>query len=199
MKLLNTLRWCLLIVLIAIIVIIAVRLKNAPEVSGIKFRDAMITELKPAIELCTVEIIEDVPVKGHIGTKHIFARATLCGYISFDLDSIKTDLHGDTLIVALPPEIVEIHESTLPGSYEVIDTWNEKLLGSSKFTAEEENAVKRKVADNFRKTIYAKGYVSQARADAVTTLNQMLSATTAIPVKVIDPSPEGYPSQLKPN
>lgn len=74
----------------------------------------------------------------------------------------------------------------------MIDTWNEKLLGSTKFTTAEENDIKRKVIDNFRRKIYAKGYVRQARADAAATLSQMLSAMSASPVEVTDPAPGGY-------
>ncbi len=192
MKLLSILRWTVLLALTATVIFLAIRFKNAPEASNYKIQQALVTEIKPAMELCTVEIVEDVPIKAHIGTRHIFARATLSGFISFDLDSAATRMKGDTIIVTLPPETVEIHESTQPGSYEVIDTWNEKLLGSTKFTTAEENDIKRKVIDNFRRKIYAKGYVRQARADAAATLTQMLSAMSASPVEVTDPAPGGY-------
>lgn len=193
MKILSILRWGVLLTLTAIVIILCMEFKKSPEASNFKIHDALVTDLRPAMELCTVEIVEDVPVKGHIGTKHIFARTTLNGYISFDLDSISTSSVGDTIVVSLPHEIIEIRESTRPGSYIVIDTWNEKLLGSSQFTTAEENAVKRKVIENFRKKIYAKGYVRQARKDAVETLRQMLPVISTSPVKIIDPVPGGYP------
>ena len=192
MKLLSILRWTVLLALTATVIFLAIRFKNSPEASTHKIQQALVTEIKPAMELCTVEFIEDVPIKAHIGTRHIFARTTLSGFISFDLDSAATRMKGDTIVVILPPETVEIHESTQPGSYEVIDTWNEKLLGSKKFTTAEENDIKRTVTDNFRRKIYAKGYVRQARADAAATLTQMLSAMSASPVEVTDPAPGGY-------
>lgn len=192
MKLLSILRWTVLLGIVAAVICLCITFKNSPKASNFKHHASLVTELRPAMELCTVEIIEDVPIKGHIGTKHIFARTTLNGYISFNLDSIATTMSGDTLVVVLPSETVEIRESTQPDTYEVIDTWNEKLLGSSKFTAAEENAIKRKVVENFRKAVYAKGYVRQARADAVATLGQMLPAMSPTPVKIVDPAPGGY-------
>lgn len=195
MKIISILRWLAVIAVIALIAFIAAKWSSAPEASNFKMQQALVTDLKSAMELCTVEIIEDVPIKGHIGSKHIFARATINGQISFNLDSIHTTMKGDTIIVSLPPERVEVSESTAPGSYEVIDTWNEKLLASSKFSTEEENRIKRIVADNFRKKIYAKGYVRQARLDALETLGAMLPALTTSPVRIIDPSPAGYPGK----
>ena len=107
----------------------------------------------------------------------------------FDPDSIARDSRGDTLVVTLPREIVEIHESTEPDSYEVIDTWNDRFLGSDKFTAAEENEIKRKAVANYRRRIYAKGYVKRARAEARQNLQALLAATTGRPVIVIDPTP----------
>lgn len=171
---------------------VAVWWKMSPDVDRVTMRDARATDIKSMVRLCSVEIYEDYPIKASIGSRHFFARETLNGTISFDLDSLRSETRGDTLVVTLPREIVEIHESTEPNAYEVIDTWNDRLLGSDKFTVKEENEIKRKAVANYRRRIYAKGYVRRARAEAVANLRAMLAAATGRPVIVTDPSPAGY-------
>ncbi len=164
----------------------------SPEADRVTVHEAKITDVSPMLRLCSVEIYDDVPVKGSIGKRHIFARESLNGTISFDLDSIEMVENGDTINVTLPREIVEIYESTAPGSYLVIDTWTDELFGSSNFTTAEENAIKAKVRDNYRKEIYRKGYVERARKEAVANLTAMLGGVTGKTVIVTDPSPAGY-------
>lgn len=154
-------------------------------------RRTMISQVTPMVQLCTLDIYEDMPIRGSVGSKHIFALVTLNGSVSFDLEKMEFFERGDTLFVTLPPETVEIYESTDPASYRVIDTWNDNLLGSGTFTTAEENAVKAKVRDNFRHRIYARGYVCRARAQAVSNLSAMLPGLTGKTVIVSDPSPEG--------
>lgn len=165
---------------------------TAPEASHITMREAKISDVSPMLRLCSVEIYDDVPVKGSIGPRHIFAREALNGSISFDLENVEMIEQGDTLNLTLPREIVEIYESTAPGSYQVIDTWTDELFGSSNFTTAEENAIKAKVRDNYRKEIYRKGYVKRARKEAVDNLTAMLGGLTGKTVIVSDPSPTGY-------
>lgn len=145
------------------------------------------------VSLSTVDIYEEQPVNGRIGPKHLVARQTLTGSVSFDLEKLVVDTVGDTLRVILPPETVELYESTEPGSYVVIDTWNDRLLGSG-LTTREENAIKAKAMALARKRIYAKGYVRRARAEAVDNLAQLLRPLAASrPVMIIDPTPAGNP------
>ncbi len=160
--------------------------KSAPEADAVKVHEALIAEIKPMFSLCTVEISEDYPLNERIGNKHIFAKVALKGSISFDIDSLRTESRGDTLVVYLPKEIVDVKESTEPNSYEVIDTWNDNLLGSGNLTAAEENRVKERMAYRFNKYIYEKGYVARARAEAVTNLTDLLSAMATVPVLVVD-------------
>lgn len=156
---------------------------------------ARIVDIRPVVKLCTVEINEDIPVKGKIGTKHIFARQTLTGTISFDLESIKEQWRGDTLIVHLPKERVEVYESTAPGSYKVIDTWNDQLFGSSNFSTAEENQVKEQARHEFISRLYGRGIIDQARKNAVDRLRAMLPPLTGgSPVLVLDTLP---PSLLR--
>lgn len=154
---------------------------------------ARISDIATMVSLSTVDIYEEQPVNGRIGPKHLVARQTLTGSVSFDLEKLVVDTVGDTLRVILPPETVELYESTEPGSYVVIDTWNDRLLGSA-LTTREENAIKAKAMALARKRIYAKGYVRRARAEAVANLAQLLRPLAASrPVMIIDPTPAGNP------
>lgn len=164
---------------------------SAPEASHITMEEAKITDVTPMLRLCSVEIYDDVPVKGNIGSKHIFAKTTLNGSISFDLENIQTTESGDTLTIILPKEIVDVYESTDPGSYRVIDTWNDSFMGSSNFTNAEENSIKAKVRENYVKNIYKKGYVERARKEAVDNLTTLLTGLTGKTVIVNDPTPKG--------
>lgn len=165
---------------------------SAPEASRVTVHEAKITDVSPMLRLCSVEIYDDVPIKATIGSRHIFARVALNGSVSFDLDNIEMTQQGDTINVTLPREIVEIYESTDPGAYQVIDTWNDSFMGSSNFTADEENKIKGKIRDSYRRAIYTNGYVERARKEAVTNLTAMLHGLTGKTVIVTDPSPKGY-------
>lgn len=164
---------------------------SAPEASHVTMEKAKITDLAPMLRLCSVEIYDDVPVKGNLGSKHIFAKTTLNGSISFDLENIQMTESGDTLNIILPKEIVDVYESTDPGSYRVIDTWNDSFMGSSNFTNAEENSIKAKVRENYVKNIYKKGYVERARKEAVDNLTTLLTGLTGKTVIVNDPTPKG--------
>lgn len=191
MKLLSTLR---LLTIIAIIILACAAVAwwaYSPKTSHSTTHDAVITDITPMVRLCALDIYEDVPIKASIGTKHMFARTTLNGSITFDVEGLTLDQQGDTILVTLPHEIVDVYESTDPNSYLVIDTWNDRLFGSAHFTTAEENSIKAKVRDNFRRKIYRKGYVRRARAEAVTSLTSMLSGLTGKTVIVTDPTPNG--------
>ncbi|MCM1164188.1 MAG: DUF4230 domain-containing protein [Muribaculaceae bacterium] len=157
----------------------------------VKMREAYARHISAISQLCSLDIVEDVPVKAHIGTRHFFGRMRLTGSVTFDLEGLTPTERGDTLFISLPPEQVELHESTDPDAYEVIDTWNSRLLGSSLFTAAEENEIKSRVCDSFRRAVYAKGYVKRARAEAAKNLRTMLTTLTGKTVVVTDSIPEG--------
>lgn len=184
-------KYLTLIVVLAVCGIIAY-FYFAPSGSRVTLHDATIKEVKDMARLCTVEIYEEVPVRGHVGQRHLVAREVLVGNISFDLEGLAMDSSSDTIRVTLPREIVEIRESTEPGSYTVIDNWNDSFMGNANITTEEENKMKKLTLDSFVKAVYAKGYVKRARAEAVANLTSLLSSMTGKPVVVTDPSPEGY-------
>lgn len=190
-KVMSAIRWLCVLAVVAAVAVIAGMWYFSPQASRVTMHDAVISDLTPMARLCALDIYEDVPIKAHIGKKHIFARATLNATITFDLEGVKPEMRGDTLFVTLPPERIDIYESTEPGAYVVIDTWTDGLFGSSNFTTAEENSIKAKVRDNFRAKAYAKGYVARARKEAVANLTSMLGGLTGKPVVVTDPTPEG--------
>lgn len=156
-------------------------------------REATVSEIKSMVSLCSMDIYRETPIKAHIGSRHIFARITLQGSVTFDIEHLTIDSAGDTLRVELPPENVEIFESTDKNSYVVIDTWNDRTTGSAHFTVAEENKIKEQVKKNAVKNLYRNGFIRQARAEATANLSRMLSAVTGKRVIVTDPTPGGKP------
>lgn len=179
------------ILLGGILLIVSLNRKSSRQSGDLTVDGAMVKEVESMVRLCSMDIYEETPVKATIGNRHFFGRITLKGSITCDLERIALKMSGDTLRVQLPPEKVEILESTDKDSYIVIDTWNDRFMGSGSFTTAEENKIKEKVKQNAIKSIYRKGYVKRARAEAAENLTAMLSALTSKPVVVTDPTPEG--------
>lgn len=179
------------ILLGGILLIVSLNRKSSRQSGDLTVDGAMVKEVESMVRLCSMDIYEETPVKATIGNRHLFGRITLKGSITFDLERIALKMSGDTLRVQLPPEKVEILESTDKDSYIVIDTWNDRFMGSGSFTTAEENKIKEKVKQNAIKSIYRKGYVKRARAEAAENLTAMLSALTSKPVVVTDPTPDG--------
>lgn len=179
------------ILLGGILLIVSLNRKSSRQSGDLTIDGAIVKEVESMVRLCSMDIYEETPVKATIGNRHLFGRITLKGSITFDLERIVLKMSGDTLRVQLPPEKVEILESTDKDSYIVIDTWNDRFMGSGCFTTAEENKIKEKVKQNAIKSIYRKGYVKRARAEAAENLTAMLSALTSKPVLVTDPTPEG--------
>lgn len=174
------------IVLVACLAVYAVRKwRSSPEVEHVTLTPARISEIRSMVELSTVEIYEELPLKGRIGTRHLVARVAMEGTVSFDLDSLRVSEQGDTITVTLPPEKVVMRESTRPGSYKVIDVWNDNAFGPSQFTTSEENALKRRFMESARRGVYRKGYVREARQRAARSVARLLSSSTGRPVRVI--------------
>lgn len=179
------------ILLGGILLIVSLNRKSSQQSGDLTIDGAMVKEVESMVRLCSMDIYEETPVKATIGNRHLFGRITLKGSITFDLERIALKMSGDTLRVQLPLEKVEILESTDKDSYIVIDTWNDRFMGSGSFTTAEENKIKEKVKQNAIKSVYRKGYVKRARAEAAENLTAMLSALTSKPVVVTDPTPDG--------
>lgn len=153
--------------------------------------ETKLSEIKEMVKLCSLEVRDDVAIKDSINGKWIFAKNTVNGYIRFDLEKLDYQMRNDSVFVFLPPEEIEVYESSAPNSYEVIDTWDNTVFGLRKMTAAEETAIKTRMADRYKASFYEKGYVRRARESAVNTLGRMLGMMDGN-ITVVDLKPEGY-------
>ncbi|MCM1137480.1 MAG: DUF4230 domain-containing protein [Duncaniella sp.] len=134
-----------------------------------------IEDVKRMVKLCALEIHDDVPMRDSINGKWIFAKGRMNGYITFDVEKMEYHMEGDTLYVTLPPEVVEIYESTDKDSYRVYDTWDKSFLGVGQLTTAEENILKERMKQRYVRSVYDCGYVDRARKTAIETLTNLLS------------------------
>lgn len=175
----------------------------AGEAGEFKTQDARIKSIRQMVDLCIADIHEEWAIKDSINGKWIVVRQTIEGRVRFDLDSLRTENRGDTLLVYLPAERVEIYENASPGAYEVLDSWDGRnLIFERTLTTAEENRLKERWQRKARMRIYARGYVKDARANAVKSLAPLLNAMhgedgTGGPVIVVDPTPGGNPPRSK--
>lgn len=161
-------------------------------------REAKVKQIEQMIDLCALDLHEEVAVKDSVNGKWIVARQVIEGRVRFDLDSLRIEEKGDTTVVYLPSERVEVMENASPGAYEVYDSWDgtRPLFGRT-LTAAEENVLKRRWQKRMEQRIYDRGYVRRARANAVSSLTPLFSAMRGPsgkqgPVIVVDPCPEGF-------
>lgn len=187
----KTIRIIILLLVVAGAAALVVWWNTSPKADRVSMESAKIKEISAMVQLCSVEFYEDVPLKAAKGPRHFFGRMTVTGSIGFDIENIAREMRGDTLFVTLPREIITIRESTDPGSYKVIDTWTDKLFGSSNFTTVEENEIKTKTLKGFKDKLYADGTVAKARREAVANLATLLEVATGKTAIVTDPTPEG--------
>lgn len=139
--------------------------------------------------MCAVEIYREMPVLDTLNNKVLFAVQKQTGSISFDFDNLRIDETNDTVRVFLPKEVIDIRESTEPGSWQVIDTkaiGALALLRSDKFTLEEENVIKRRTHRKSIQRLYKNGTVAKARKQAAENLRRLLEPIYRKPVIVID-------------
>ena len=139
-------------------------------------RPAELKAIREMAQLATLDFHEEMTVKDQIDGKWLVARMTVEGSVKYDLDSIRFDQKGDTVVIILPKEKIDIYESTDKGAYEVLDTWdaNRPILGR-KLTAAEENAIKERARARLEQTIRNRGYVKRAQDNARVTLTPLLS------------------------
>lgn len=139
-------------------------------------RPAELKAIREMAQLATLDFHEEMTVKDQIDGKWLVARMTVEGSVKYDLDSIRFDQKGDTVVIILPKEKIDIYESTDKGAYEVLDTWdaNRPILGR-KLTAAEENAIKEHARARLEQTIRNRGYVKRAQDNARVTLTPLLS------------------------
>ncbi len=67
-----------------------------------------INKIETMAQLCAIDLYNEVPILDTINSKVICAVQKQRGSVSFDLEKMKMDTKGDSVIITLSPEIVEI-------------------------------------------------------------------------------------------
>lgn len=160
----------------------------------IEISEGRVASLESMVQLCAVEVYNEVPVLDTINNKVIFAVQKQRGSVSFDIENFEADAEGDTVRFVLPREIVEVYESTDDNSWEVIDTkpiGKLAFLKSGKLSDQEENAVKKRLQSRAVNLLYSNGTVARARKEAVVNLRRLMEKVYRKPVVVVDTIPQG--------
>ncbi len=180
-------KYIFLLVALAVVAAVGYFYFQTKQEKTIDVAPGRITNIESVVQLCTVDLYNEVPVKDTVNNKMIFAIQKQRGSISFDLEKIQVDDSGDTVRIVLGPEIVEVNEATGDNSWEVIDTKGLSIFTSDKLTDEEENLVKRKIRSKSIKRLYQNGTVKRARAEAADNLARFMEMVYNRPVIVTDP------------
>ncbi|MCM1517146.1 MAG: hypothetical protein NC117_00695 [Pseudoflavonifractor sp.] len=137
--------------------------------------DARVKSITDMVRLCSMTFDMETGIKDTINGKGIYARERLRGTIGFDLDRLSIEQRGDTTYITMPPARMDLHESTAPGAYEVLDSWDARNpIFSRTLTTAEENLLKSRWQHRVIDKLYGKGYVDHARRNAAATLASML-------------------------
>lgn len=149
---------------------------------------AQISQIREMVKLSTLETDYEMVITDTVNSKVLCAVVNIHGVIGFDLEQMPTAMRGDTLYVQLPPEIISSYER----GYRIIDSYSQRgwLGGKKPLMTTEENVIKQRIAGRFEDEMYERGYVEQARAQAVASLTQLLGSMNAH-VVVIDRYPMG--------
>lgn len=158
--------------------------RSSPEPERVRLAPAKVSEIKSIVELSTVELYEEHPLKGSIGKRHLVARVVMEGSVAFDLEKAEGERawrHHHRRSSAREGDTARIDA---PGSYTVIDAWNDDPFGSAQFTTAEENALKRRFTESAVRGVYRRGDVKRARESAAQSVRTLLSGATGRPVVV---------------
>lgn len=180
-------------IVIILLLIIGFGVYNRINQPAISTLPAKIEEIKQAVKLSTLDITTEEIFKDTVNIKGVVSRVRTRVYIHFDIEDIPLTEHGDTLIVQLPPEIIDVYEATTDG-FQVLDVWNLQFPDEPveiPLTNTEENMVKRKLKHRIQNQMYEKGYVKRARENAVHSL-AILFSRFRDQVVVIDNYPNGW-------
>ncbi len=165
---------------------------TSPEAKNFMVYGIRTVKVEELVRLCSVEIYEDYALKDSVDDRHLFARMLVRGSISFDVEHLNVTTEGDSVVVVLPLEIVEIYEATDDDAYELIDRWDSNNREAPISNAEE-NAMKLRAKERIESRLYENGTVRRARLEASETLASLMRKVYRKPVRVIDPAPYGTP------
>lgn len=164
------------------------------EEKTIDLTEAYIRDVKSMTQLCSMDFYNEVPVVDTINNRVLFAVQKQQGSISFDIEKLEIKKDGENIIIILPPEIVDIYESTEPNSWQVIDS---KAIGplsflrSDNMPEEDERKLKQKIKNKALRQLYTDGIVQNARKEAALNIAEFMKTIYASQIMVIDPSPRG--------
>lgn len=181
----------IILIVIAAVGAIVVFFSFSSSKKTIDVRQGQIRMIETMVQLCAVDLYNEVPVRDTINNKEIFGIQKQKGSVSFDLENMAMDTDGDTVKITLSPEIVELYEATEDNSWEVIDEKGLSLFTKDKLNNDEENTVKANIKQKSRKMLYRNGVIERARAEGAVNLQTLMEKVYHKPVKVIDPTPKG--------
>lgn len=136
--------------------------------------ETKISGIRSIVQLATVEVMRDVPVRARVGSRHLVGSMTLKGQVAFDLEKLEISMRGDTLTVTLPEPEITLRESTAPNAYRVFDSWNDYPLMPAAFTTDEENRAKQQAVSAEIERLRSDGTTLTARRRAVESLSRLI-------------------------
>lgn len=150
-----------------------------------------INKVDTMVELCSIDFYNEVPIIDTVQNWECFAKQKQRGSISFDIENLEIDSKGDSVYIILPPEIIEIMESTDDKAWETVDSKDLRWLRTSKAPIEVWATVKKNALNKSKKNLYQAGIVERARAEGAENLQILMEKVYQKPVKVSDPTPKG--------
>ena len=153
-----------------------------------------INKVDTMVELCSIDFYNEVPIIDTVQNWVCFAKQKQRGSISFDIENLDIDANGDSVLIILPPEIIEIMEATDDKAWETVDskdlTWLQRL-STSRAPVEVWSIVKKNALIKSKKNLYQAGIVERARVEGAENLQILMEKVYNKPVKVTDPTPKG--------
>lgn len=153
-----------------------------------------INKVDTMVELCSIDFYNEVPIIDTVQNWVCFAKQKQRGSISFDIENLDIDANGDSVLIILPPEIIEIMEATDDKAWETVDSkdlkWLQRL-STSRAPVEVWSIVKKNALIKSKKNLYQAGIVERARMEGAENLQTLMEKVYNKPVKVTDPTPKG--------
>lgn len=186
-------RWIIGGIVIGLLIIIGYTTYSRLNQPAIRTLPAKIEEIREAVKLSTLDITTEEVFKDTVNIKGVVSRARARVYIHFDIEELPITELGDTLVIQLPPEIIDVYEST-SGGFQVLDVWNLQFPDEpvdTPLSNTEENIIKRKIKQRIADQMYEKGYVKRARENAIHSL-AILFSKFRDNVIIVDNHPDGW-------
>lgn len=161
-----------------------------PSKKATKINAGKINRIDTMVELCAIDFYNEVPIIDTVQNWVLFAKQKQRGSISFDLENLNVE-NGDTILITLPPEIIEIMEATDENSWESIDSKDLRKMRWEKASPEIWNEVKKNALKQTKRDLYESGIVERARIEGGENLKGFMEIIFRKPVKIIDPTPKG--------